>query len=65
MLTLFVIGVVTSFLGVGFILIAIAGLWALIDAFLIPGMVSRQKDDVRERLTMQAMRYSGAAAQIG
>ena len=59
MLALFVIGLITAVAGVGFIFIGIAGLWALIDAFLIPGMVSKQKDDVRQRLTMNAIAAQG------
>jgi len=55
MLLLWVIGTVTSVIGVGFVLLAIWGIWWVIDLFLIPGMVSRQKDAVRERLTRQAL----------
>jgi TM2 domain-containing membrane protein YozV len=55
MLLLWVIGTVTSVIGVGFVLLAIWGIWWVIDLFLIPGMVSRQKDEVRERLTRQAL----------
>lgn len=62
MLLLFVVGFITAFVGIGFIFIGIVGLWALIDAFLIPGMVSKQKDDVRQRLTSKAMMANAATA---
>lgn len=62
MLLLFVVGFITVFVGIGFIFIGIAGLWALVGAFLIPGMVSKQKNDVRQRLTSKALMANGAAA---
>ena len=40
MLILFVVGWATIFFGIGAIPLIIVGLWALIDAFLIPGMIS-------------------------
>ncbi|MEN5278167.1 TM2 domain-containing protein [Brucella sp. TWI432] len=43
-----VLQILSYFIIVGFI-------WVLIDAFLIPGMVQQQKDDVRRRLTQDAM----------
>lgn len=55
MLILFIIGIVTLFAGVGAVFLIIVGLWALVDAFLIPGMIQKQKDDVRQRLTMTAL----------
>jgi TM2 domain-containing membrane protein YozV len=39
MLALTMIGVATSVIGVGALFLAMTGLWALIDAFMIPGMV--------------------------
>jgi TM2 domain-containing membrane protein YozV len=55
MLLLFVLGSATSFIGVGFLLLAVWGIWWFIDLFLIPGMVSAQKDAVRDRLTRDAL----------
>ena len=55
MLLLWVIGTVTSVIGVGYILLAIWAIWWVIDLFLIPGMVRRHKDEVRDRLTRQAL----------
>lgn len=39
MLALTVIGVILAFVGVGLILLAVVGIWALVDAFLIPGWI--------------------------
>ena len=62
MLVLFVVGIITSVVGVGLFIVALVGLWALVDAILIPGMVSRQKEDVRQKLTMRALTTSGMVA---
>ena len=43
-----ILQILSYFIIVGFI-------WVLIDAFLIPGMVQQQKDDVRRRLTADAL----------
>jgi len=43
-----ILQILSYFILVGFI-------WLLADAFLIPGMIQRQKDDVRRRLTMDAL----------
>ncbi|MCX8282450.1 NINE protein [Phyllobacterium sp. 0TCS1.6C] len=59
MLILFIIGAVTAVAGVGLIILGLLGLWALIDAFLIPGMVQKQKEQVRQRLTKEALTFSG------
>ena len=58
MLAIFCLGWLTLFIGVGAFLLAIVGIWALIDAFLIPGMIQQQKESVRASLTNQAMRLS-------
>lgn len=55
MLLLFILGWATTFIFIGFILLAIWGIWWFIDLFLIPGMVSSQKEAVRARLTSQAL----------
>jgi len=62
MLVLLIIGLVTSVIGIGAILLIIVGIWALIDAFLIPGMVAKQKEDVRQQLTMQALTLGASAS---
>ena len=39
-LLLTIFGVALSVIGVGFLLLAIMGIWVLVDAFLIPGRIS-------------------------
>lgn len=50
-LLLFVLGWLTAMFVVGFLLLAIWGIWVLVDAFLIPGMVDRDMQVRRQRLT--------------
>lgn len=38
-LLLTIVGACTAFLGIGFFIIGCVGLWTLIDAFLLPGIV--------------------------
>lgn len=53
MLVLTILGAVTLPVGIGaFILIAV-GLWALVDAFLIPGMISALLRDARLRIATE------------
>lgn len=54
-LLLTIIGFATSFIGVGVVLLGIMGVWVLIDAFLIPGMVAQHKNQVRNDLLQQAL----------
>lgn len=62
MLIITLIGVVTSVVGVGLLFLAVTGIWVLVDAFLIPGMVANQKDAVRQKLTHQALALGTGAA---
>lgn len=55
MLLLTVAGFITSFIGIGLFLFLVVGVWALVDAFLIPGMVSEHKNKIRNDLVQQAM----------
>lgn len=55
MLLLTLIGAVTLIVGVGIVILLGTGVWILVDAFLIPGMVQQQKDDVRQQLTQNAL----------
>ncbi len=50
MVVLFVLGIIT-----GGILLVPLFIWALIDAFLIPGIVQKQKEETRLRLTTEAI----------
>jgi len=38
-LILTLIGAITAIIGIGFVLLFIVGIWMLVDAFLIPGIV--------------------------
>jgi hypothetical protein len=58
-----VIGWLTVIVGVGFVILAIQGIWVLIDAFLIPGMVQADKAKLRQSLTPDAILSAGAARQ--
>lgn len=60
-LALFVLGWLMLAHGVGLILLIVDGLWVLVDAFLIPGMVQRHKDKVRRELTATALYADGQA----
>jgi len=55
MLLLWWIGIFTSVIVVGWFLLAAAGIWWLVDAFLIPGMV---EDDARQKRTLIANEIS-------
>lgn len=55
MAVLFILGWLTLALGVGMLLLIIVGIWALIDAFLIPGMIQQQKEKVRQDLGYRAL----------
>jgi TM2 domain-containing membrane protein YozV len=43
-LALLIVGAVTSAIGVGLFLLAALGVWALVDAFLIPGWVGEHNN---------------------
>ncbi|WP_091950306.1 TM2 domain-containing protein [Phyllobacterium sp. YR620] len=48
-------GIVTYLVVIGIFLLIFVGIWWLIDIFLIPGMISKQKGDIRARLTAEAL----------
>lgn len=50
MLVLAILGAVTLPIGVGLLLLAVLGIWMLVDLFLIPGMVNKQRDEMRRML---------------
>jgi TM2 domain-containing membrane protein YozV len=41
-LLLTIIGIITSFIGIGFLILIANGIWILVDAFLIPGWIRNQ-----------------------
>ena len=55
MLLLTIVGALTSVVGVGILLLIIVGIWWLVDAFLIPGILEQHKADVRRKLTEHAL----------
>jgi TM2 domain-containing membrane protein YozV len=61
-LVLFVLGWLTTFLVIGFALLAALGIWWIVDAFLISAMIAEQKEDIRQRLT-QALLMNQHAEQ--
>ena len=52
-LLLFVFGWATSWLGVGFLLLAVWGIWLLVDAFQIPGVVRNHLQVKRTEMMAQ------------
>jgi TM2 domain-containing membrane protein YozV len=51
-LVLTVIGWITILVGVGVLLLAIVGVWVLVDAFMIPGMARDANIGLANRLTL-------------
>ncbi|RWD35588.1 MAG: TM2 domain-containing protein [Mesorhizobium sp.] len=54
-LLLFIFGWMTIVAGVGALLLVGLGIWALVDAFLIPGMIQAHKREVRKQLGMDVL----------
>lgn len=50
MLILFVLGWLTAVIYVGFLLLLAVGIWAIVDLFLIPGMIEGAKSNLRDQL---------------
>lgn len=48
-------GIVMLILGITIVGLIITGFWALIDLFLIPGMIRKRVDETRQRLIIEAM----------
>ena len=55
MLLLFLLGWLTLAIGVGLLLLALVGFWALLDLLLVPGMADKQKDRVRRDVEHQML----------
>lgn len=47
-----ILQIISYFLIVGFI-------WVVVDAFLIPGMIQRKRDELRQKLTIEALTMRG------
>ena len=54
-LLLFVLGWLTTFIVIGIALLAALGIWWIVDAFLISAMIAEQKQEIRQRLTDEAL----------
>lgn len=52
MLIIFVVSAPLSFIGVGFVGLAILGIWELVDAFLIPGLTRDYNNRLIARLSV-------------
>lgn len=63
MLAMLLIGLVTLPIGIGAVLLVAVGFWGLVDAFLIPGMIQKHKEQVRQNLSMSALINSGQVAR--
>lgn len=60
MLILTILGIATALLAVGFLLLAAVGVWTLVDIFLVPGLIREEKEQMRQRLTMDSIHRSSA-----
>lgn len=50
MLLLLIVGAFTLPIGIGILLLGALGIWMIVDLFLIPGMVSQQRNSLRQNL---------------
>ncbi|MGI6127279.1 MAG: TM2 domain-containing protein [Planifilum sp.] len=57
-LVLTLLGIITMFIYVGFLLIWIVGIWVFIDYFLLYGYVKRLNEDIEKEIIAQVMRQS-------
>lgn len=51
MLILFIVTIFTAVIGVGIVTGIVLGIWCLVDAFLIPGIINADKDAIRARMS--------------
>ena len=61
---LFILTIVTIGIGIGLITFIILGLWILIDAFRIPGWITKDLEEKRERLKSELSLSIQANQQI-
>jgi TM2 domain-containing membrane protein YozV len=54
-LLLFITGWLTFVLFIGIALLAVLGVWVIVDIFLVAGMIQSQKDAMRQRLTQELL----------
>lgn len=48
-------GILMLILGITFIGLIVSALWAFIDLFLIPSIIRKRIDEIRQRLTLEAI----------
>lgn len=58
MLILWIIGWVTVVIGVGLLFLAVVGIWAFVDLFLIPGLIKEDQQALRQRLALEMGAYT-------
>jgi len=49
-LSLFIVGILTSWLLIGFIPLVTVAIWALVDLFLVPGIVAEENEQIKARI---------------
>ena len=59
LMTLTIGGVLTSWIYIGFLPLLVAGVWLIVDAFLMPGMVQRANDRLEQTLVGVLTRQQG------
>lgn len=62
MLVLFVLGWATLALVVGAAFLLVVGIWAVVDLFLIPGMIAEDRNRLRENLRTEMSVTQGTGA---
>lgn len=50
MLVLLILGILTTPIAIGLVLLVALGIWMVVDLFLIPGMVNQQREAMRRSL---------------
>ncbi|WP_066195242.1 MULTISPECIES: TM2 domain-containing protein [Gracilibacillus] len=50
-LVLTVLGWITAFILIGFLLIGVVGLWVIIDLFLVPGIIREDHERIEQEVT--------------
>lgn len=54
----FILGFLTTFILIGYVILFLLGIWVLIDAFLIPGMIRKKSEQLREKLARDVLAYN-------
>jgi TM2 domain-containing membrane protein YozV len=62
MLILTILGIASLVVVVGVFLLAAVGIWTLVDIFLVPGLIREDREQMRQRLTMESINRGVALA---